>query len=245
MTATLYSLRLSHPAYAVRLMLERKGIEHRVRDLPAGFHPPLLRAAGFRGGTVPALKVDGQRIQHSRRISAALDAIRPEPALFPAEPDRRRAVVEAEQWGERVLQPVPRRLLRWGASSSLAVRRWLVGIERMPAPGLMARAAFVQAAYFARLSGADAASAEADLESLPALMDEVGGLIDAGTIGGAEPNAADFQIGTTMRLLAAFDDLRETVVPTAAGALGMRIMPDFDYSIPRFLPQAWLRPAGA
>lgn len=223
-------------------MLERKGIEHRVRDLPAGFHPPLLRAAGFRGGTVPALKIDGRRIQHSRRISAALDAIRPEPALFPADPGRRRAVVEAEEWGERVLQPVPRRLFRWGASSSLELRRWLVGIERMPAPGAMARAGFLQAAYFARVSGADAATAREDLGRLPALLDEVAGLIDAGTIGGPEPNAADFQIAATVRLLAAFDDLRDRVEPTPAGALAMRLLPDFAYPVPRFLPRSWLTP---
>ncbi|MEX1142461.1 MAG: glutathione S-transferase N-terminal domain-containing protein [Thermoleophilaceae bacterium] len=89
MTATLYSLRLSHPAHAVGLMLERKGIDHEVRNLMAGFHPLLVHAAGFRGGTVPALKIDGRRIQRSREIAAALDEIQPEPALFPADLERR------------------------------------------------------------------------------------------------------------------------------------------------------------
>jgi glutathione S-transferase len=37
----------------------------------------------------------------------------PEPPLFPADPDRRAAVEEAERWGERVLQPVPRQLFRY------------------------------------------------------------------------------------------------------------------------------------
>lgn len=241
MPATLYSLRLSHPSHAVRLMLERKGIEHRVRNLPAGFHPLLLHAAGFRGGTVPALSIDGRRVQRSREIAAALDEIRPEPPLFPAEEGRRRAVVDAEEWGERVLQPLPRRLIRWGARTSLDVRRWLVAeVERMPVPELMARAAVVNAAYFARVSHADDDTVRADLQRLPALLDEVARLIDAGTIGGAEPNAADFQIGTTTRVLAAFDDLRDAVEPTPAGQLGLRIFPDYPYRVARFLPHAWI-----
>ena len=33
MRATLYSLELSHPSQAARLMLERKGIDHEVKDL--------------------------------------------------------------------------------------------------------------------------------------------------------------------------------------------------------------------
>lgn len=241
MAATLYSLRLSHPSHAVRLMLERKGIEHRVRSLPAGFHPLILHAAGFRGGTVPALSIDGRRVQRSREIAAALDQIHPEPPLFPAEEDRRRAVRAAEEWGERTLQPLPRRFIRWGVKRSLELRRWLAGeVERMPAPNLVARAAIVNAAYFARVSHADDATVRADLQRLPALLDEVARLIDAGTIGGAEPNAADFQIGTTTRALVAFDDLRDAVEPTPAGQLGLRILPDYPYRVRRFLPQDWI-----
>jgi glutathione S-transferase len=48
MSAKLYSLALSHPSQAVRLMLELKGIDHEVKDLLPGFHPPQLRLAGFR-----------------------------------------------------------------------------------------------------------------------------------------------------------------------------------------------------
>ena len=34
----------------------------------------------------------------------------PEPPLFPGDPDRRAAVEAAEQWGDEIYQPVPRRL---------------------------------------------------------------------------------------------------------------------------------------
>src|SRR5919109_3563343 len=109
MRATLYGLQLSHPALAARAMLERKGIEHRVVDLLPGMHPVQLRMHGFRGGTVPALSIDGRRLQNSRRISRVLDEIEPASPLFPADADARRAVEEAERWGELVFQDTPRR----------------------------------------------------------------------------------------------------------------------------------------
>lgn len=111
---------------------------------------------------------------------------------------------------------------------------------------VLARLTYPLAVYYARVSGATDAAVRADLERLPALLDHVEGLIDAGAIGGAEPNAADFQIGTTTRLLSAFDDLRPTLDGTAAAELGLRVLPDFERRVPAFLPDRWLqRPAGS
>jgi len=100
MPARLYALSLSHPAHAARLMLERKGIDHQVVNLLPGMHPIFLRLRGFRGPTVPALAIDGQRVQGSLSISRALERLRPEPRLFPSAPVQRRAVEEARR-GER------------------------------------------------------------------------------------------------------------------------------------------------
>ena len=156
MTTKLYSLALSHPAHAARLMLERKRIDYELVDGLPGLHPLQLRLAGFRGGTVPALRIDGHRVQGSRRISRALDELRPEPALFPADPDLRTAVIEAERWGEKLLQPVPRRIFRWGASHSQAVRRWIVAeVVGWPAAGALGRAQAPIAWRFAHMVGAD------------------------------------------------------------------------------------------
>ena len=101
MAVKLYALALSHPSQAARLMLEHKGIEHEVKDLFPGAHPAQLRLAGFRAGTVPGLKIDGRRVQGSLDISRALDDLQAEPRLFPADPEQRRAVEDAEAWGER------------------------------------------------------------------------------------------------------------------------------------------------
>jgi glutathione S-transferase len=242
MPARLYSLSLSHPAQAVRLMLELKGIEHEVVDLQPGLHPVSLRLAGFRGGTVPALRIDGRRLQGSRRISRALDELRAEPRLFPSDPDARLAVEQAEGWGERELQPVPRRIFRWSATHSSRVRFWMAkDVLGMPAPGLMSVVQAPLARLFAGMIGADDERVRADIAGLPAMLDRVDALIAAGTIGGEEPNAADFQIGTTVRVLLAYEDLHSIVEGRPAEALARRVLPQFPEPVPSALPPAWLR----
>jgi glutathione S-transferase len=240
MATTLYSLSLSHPSQAARLMLERKGIEHDVVDLLPGFHPLLVRLHGFRGATVPALRMNGRRIQGSLVISRALEALQPQPPLFPPDPERRRAVEEAERWGERDLQPVPRRLFRWGVSNRPELRRWLAELLGLPAPGVSARLNAPVARALARKAGANDEHVRADVRSLGATLDRVDGLIADGTIGGDEPNAADFQIATTVRSLLAFEDLRDRIEGRPAAELARRIQPGFPGDVPPMLPSAWL-----
>ena len=235
MPAKLYALSLSHPSQAARLMLEHKGIEHQIVDLMPGMHPLQLRAAGFRGGTVPALKLDGRRIQGSLLISRALEQVRPNPPLFPA--DGRTAIEDAEAWGERELQPVPRRLFRWASLHNPPLRRWLAGdVLHLPAPRLAAAGYGPLARLFAGMAGASDTQVQADLAELRGKLDRVDELIAAGTIGGPKPNAADFQIGTAVRVLIAFEDLRDQVEGRPAGELAMRLLPDFPGPIPPALP---------
>jgi len=234
--ATLYSLAPSHPARAAHLMLDHKGIEHRVVNLPAGSQPLALRALGFRGGTVPALKIDGRRVQTSTKIARTLDEIKPDPPLFPADPEQRSAVEEAERWGDAVYQPVPRRMFRWALSQDGDLRRHLIERDRMPAPGLISPAMQPVAALFARMSGADEQRIRGDLAELPAHLDHVDGLIGAGTLGGEELNAADFQIATTTRVLLNFPQLRPLIEARPAGDHAMRVSPRFGREIPIRLP---------
>jgi glutathione S-transferase len=239
--AKLYSVSLSHPSHAVRLMLERKGIDHEIADLLPGFHPLLVRAAGFRGGTVPALRIDGRRLQGSLRISRALDELCSEPPLFPNEPVLRRAVEEAEAWGEREFQPVPRRIFRWAVSRNPGLRLMLArDVARMPAPELMAKLNTPVARYFARKSHADDSQVRADLANLPGMLDHVDALIAEGVIGSEQPNAADFQIGTTARVLMAFADLRPLMEGRSVGAHARATMPDYVAEVPPLFPPEWL-----
>lgn len=113
MTATLYGIPASHPVYAATLMLERKGIEYRRIDLPQWFHRPLLRILRFPGTTVPALVLDGRRLQTTKAIARALDSVKPDPPLVPADPDERARVEAVETWCDGDFQQMGRRLVYW------------------------------------------------------------------------------------------------------------------------------------
>jgi hypothetical protein len=72
--ARLYWFRVSHPAQSAGAMLDLKGVDYELATVLPGMQRVHLRLVGFRGGTVPALKLDGRRVQGSRRIARALDA---------------------------------------------------------------------------------------------------------------------------------------------------------------------------
>jgi glutathione S-transferase len=238
---TLYWFPLSNPGQAVRLMLELKGIEYETRDLIPGLHRLQVRLAGFRGGRVPALRIDGRRVQGSLTISHVLEALRPEPPLCPA--DRRAAVEEAERWGESVLQPVTGRVFHWALACDPELRRWLAESSGAPLPGVIARLGAPLARLFAR--DAPDHAVRADLDALPGMLDHVDGLIAGGTIGRPdEPTAADFQIATTVRELMSLGDLAGVAEGRPAAELARRILPDWDAS-PVRLPQEWLPAAAA
>lgn len=241
MWVRLYWFPLSNPGQAVRLMLEHKGIEYETKDLTPGLHPLQVRLAGFRGGTVPAIKVGGGRVQGSLNISRALEELKPEPRLFPEDPERRAAVEEAERWGESELQPITGRIFHWALVRDVALREWLARTSGVPAAGLLARLAGPLAHLFASDAPDDAV--RADLAGLPAMLDHVERLIESATIGAAEPNAADFQIATTLRELMSLGDVRRVLEGSAAAELGLRILPEWDDS-PVRLPPEWLPASG-
>ena len=243
MTATLYWFELSHPAQAVRVMLRRKGIEHgEVKVLP-GFQP-LLRVAGFPGITVPALRLDGRRLQGSRQIAAALEELVPEPPLFPADPAARARVLEAERWGDEVFQAVPRRMFRWALTGDRSLRRWLAESSGVPGPGLAAALGAPSARWFARRVRADEATVRADLRELPAMLDRVDGLLADGVLDVEEPNAATLQVLSTVRSLDSFSDVHPLVDAHACAAPARALFADFPGPVPPFLPAGWVPPSG-
>ena len=111
MDARIFNVPGSHPSLAARLMLQRKGIDYRRIDLVPAMHKLVLKALRFDDSTVPAIEIDGRKLQGTRRISRELDQLRPTPPLFPADPAQRAAVEDAERWGDEELQSVPRRLV--------------------------------------------------------------------------------------------------------------------------------------
>jgi glutathione S-transferase len=232
--ATLFGIPASHPVRAAELMLQHKGIDYRRIDLVTVAHRPLLRVLGFARKTVPAVRIDGAKVQGTTEIALALDALVPSPPLFPADPERRAAVVEADRWGNEVLQPVPRRLI-WNAlkhdRSTMAT--YLEGSRTgIPTP-IAARSTAPIAAAARRFNRATDENARRDLEALPGLLDHVDELIEKGVIGGAERNAADYQIATSISLMLTMDDLRPMIEGRPAERLARELVHHQPGHIPR------------
>jgi glutathione S-transferase len=246
MDAKLYVIPGSHPARAVMRMLDLKGIEYKRVDLMPVVSKGRLKLAGFPGVTVPALKLDGRKIQGSRDIARELDRVRPEPPLLPADPELRAAVERAEAWGEETLQPAARRVL-WNAlrrdRSPLA--SYSQGARLGVPIGLAVKTGQPLVALSARLNEATDENVRADLAALPGMLQLIDDWIADGTLGGADLNAADLQIGTSLRLLMTLRDLRDAIAARPAGELAMRVAPDYPGDAPAILPPAWLEPLRA
>jgi glutathione S-transferase len=251
MGTQLYAMPASHPSIAAALMLERKGIDFETRWLLLPFTGPVLRMRRFQRRTVPALRIDGRRIQGSRKISAALEELKPEPPLFPRDPEPRREVEEAERWGDEVLQPAARRIEVWElrrdrrvVGTQLADARRIQGARLRINPRLAALTSSPTIAWYARLIGATDKAVKADLVALPAMLDRIDDWIAAKVLGGAQPNAADFQIAPSLSLLMTVDELRPAIEPRPAGRLVGRLVPEYPGRSGGVLPPEWLVEAG-
>jgi glutathione S-transferase len=238
---TLLGTPASHPTLAAELMLRRKGIQYERFDLTSGLHRLIVKGMGFPEGTVPALFLDGDRLQGSRTISRALDVLVPEPPLFPADPERRKDVERAELWGDLVLQPAARRLTLEAIGRDLSgVPSYLEGTRTgIPRP-VAVRLAPPVMALSRRINRASGRSARRDLAALPRMLDGVDSLVERGVVGGEEPNAADFQLATSLRLLMTLDDLRPLIEPRPAGELALQVVPELPGHVGPVFPPEWL-----
>ncbi|MDQ3677007.1 MAG: glutathione S-transferase family protein [Actinomycetota bacterium] len=237
----LYMFSGSTPSQTAQLMLEHKGIEHERVHVLVGPHAFGMLGRGFERMTVPALKIDGHRVQGSREISRELDELAPQPPLFPADPQRRAAVVEAERWGEE-LQDAVRRVFFCAAWRD--PRAFMTVLRHDNA--LMHPAQRISRRFVTRLARAGARASdfagEEDLALLPARLDQIDAWIEAGLLNGPELNAADFQIAPSIAMLLRFDDLASHLDERPAAQLARRLVPDDPARIRAVLPPAWLAP---
>jgi glutathione S-transferase len=246
MTTRLYVIPASHPATAAALMLDYKGIAYKRTDLMPVVSKAALRAFGFPGTTVPAIKIEGEKIQGSLPISRALDRFQPEKPLFPADPDRRAAVEEAERFGDEELQHPLRQLLWWCFHQDRELMRSYSEGAHMGVPlGLAIKTGAPLVALAARFNEATDENARAALAALPGMLDRVDAYIADGTIGGEAPNAADFQLATCIGVANTLDDLKPLIASRPAGELMQRIVPHYPGHTPPILPPAWLPAAPA
>jgi glutathione S-transferase len=195
---------------------------------------------------VPSLQIDGERLTGSTEIARRLDEIRPDPPLLPEDPTRRTAVEEAERWGADVLQPAVRRIL-WNAikRDRSPLRSYAEGARLGIPIGIAVKTAAPIVAAASRMNRADDGAVRADLASFPGWLKRIDDWIADGTLGGEQLNAADLQIGSSLRLAMTLEDLRPAISSRPAGELAMRAIPDFPGRAGPVLPPAWLEPLRA
>lgn len=209
----LYALPASHPCAAVEVALRLKGIDYkRIELLPMS--QVLIGPLRYGGTTVPGLRIDGERLAGSRTIMRRLDALAPNPPLLPALSDAvaRARVLEAERWGDEVLQSVPRRIIDVCFLRDPSAMESYAEGAKLPVPTSMMRPAMpLTARLMARRNHALDEIVQADLAALPAQLDHIDAWIADGVLGGETPNAADLQIGSSIRLLATIGDVRPLI----------------------------------
>jgi len=249
MQAKLYVILGSHSCRTGMLMLEHKGIHYRRVDLPTGLHPLALRLLGFDGnvgplrsigdrsgrllgtldrmGTVPAMRLRGERVRTNRAIARFLERHYPEPALFPDDQEQRSVVEDAERWGDEVFQMAARRLVLAAAmrGGDAVVDR---GDDGRLGPLLFRGAATRRATSYVFGRFIFAANADSERELLLALgpmLDRIDAWIDAGVLNGERLYAADFMIAPSLALLCYRPDVRAQIERRGALALVDRVLP--------------------
>jgi glutathione S-transferase len=243
----LYVVHSSHPSETVKRALALKGIPYKTVELLIPTQAPLQRLR-FGVRTVPALKLDGgEKVSGSRAILRKLDELVPDPPLLPADDPARAAVLDAERWGDEVLQAAVRRVL-WGAlkrrPGAIPSYQAASQLPRLPGPVVKLVAPSV-IAIERRINGAGDAAVRADLAALPGYLDRIDAWIASGVLGdAATPNAADLQIGASLRLLSTLGDGRLLLAGRPAAQLATDVFPDYPGDVPAgAYPAGWLPPA--
>lgn len=236
-----YGFQGSNSVYTGRLMLEHKGLDYKPVMLPPAAHAFIMLGLGFETMGVPALKIDGLRVQGTRAISRALDELVAQKPLFPADPARRKAVQDVERWGEG-FQNAVRRVFYCAARRDHKVFKSVMIPERaLPMRIVLHAATPVIIRLAAGAHRASDAAGREDLELLPEYLDQIDAWIAEGLLDGPQLNAADFQIAVNLAALLLSDDLRPFVENRPAAALARRVAPHYVGHLgASILPHEWL-----
>jgi glutathione S-transferase len=226
---TLHALPPSHPCKAVGAALDYKGIEYEWVDLPYGKHNEMIEEMYGEGKTrVPGLTVGDERIHGSTEIFRRIEELAPENPLYPDGIAER--VREAEVWAAGDLQDFGRRI-PWGALYFRPERMGRMnGVEELDPAGTDFAMKFVRATW--KYHEITCEKIAADLERLPGMVDEIDGMAEQGLIDGEDPTAADFQIGSTIWVLATIGD----VLPVLEGSAALRVAERHFGEAPELVP---------
>lgn len=232
---TLHALPPSHPCLTAEAAIKLKGLPYERVELDIGRHNEQMEERYGEGRrTVPGAMFDDEPVHGSRAILERLDALEPDPPLYPND-----AVREAERWGDGELQDLGRRL-PWGALHFRPEAMGTMGgdsAQPLDPAGTDFAMRFTRASW--KYHGISCERLAADLAGLPDKVEHVQGLLADGVIGGGTPNAADLQIGATVRVLLIVGDLRPTLAPLETWARGL--FPDYAGDVPAgAFPAGWI-----
>ncbi|WP_205696646.1 glutathione S-transferase family protein [Conexibacter sp. SYSU D00693] len=234
---TLHVLPPSHPSHAAELALKLKGLEFEKVELQPGPHVQAMADVYGEGRTtVPGMVVDGEAVHGSIPICRRLEELAPEPTLYPSQ-----EVLEAEEWAERELQPLGRRL-PWGALWFRPEHLSLVGgaTEPLDPAGTDFAMKVIRATW--KYHGLTAVQVAEALEALPGVLDRADALAEQGLLGeGDRPTGAGLQVGSTLRVLHFVGDLHPLLAGRPSVELGARWFPHPQASVPAgALPAGWV-----
>jgi glutathione S-transferase len=212
----LHAIPYSHPCLAVIAVLDRHGLEYETVDLISGSHAEKIESVYGEGKrTVPGLLVDGEPVHGTTAIFEKLDELVDDADLYPAAVAA--AIREAERGVAEDIQTAARDLV-WGA---LHFRPEALGTFAGAGPldpaGTDFSIKLLRGAW--RYISLTAERIAARLAELPEQLDIVDELIEGGAVGGDEPTALDYQLGSSLHLLVQIGDLRPLIAGRPAEAL--------------------------
>jgi glutathione S-transferase len=222
--AVLYGIPGSHAVRTGELMLQHKGVAYRRKDLRPGLHRPIVRLLlRFSGDRVPAVRfADGSRGQGTRALARVLDEKVPEPRLVPDDP----RVLEAERWGDEVLQQWARRVVVAAGVRNPDLLRGRGGEGRLGpllAPGARRRRMVARGVVLA--FGVTKEQAQEDDRMTGELLDHIDGLIADGVLNGPQFNCVDLQVASSLALAEYRLDIAPQIERRPAAELLERVLP--------------------
>lgn len=238
-TLTFHKLPPSHPCMTVEAALKHKGLEFETVTLQPGVHnAEMEKIYGEGNTTVPGLVVDGEPVHGSVAILSRLEEISSDPSIYP-EPIAAE-VREAEEWGDRELQDLGRRLTFGALHFRPESFGTFGGMDGdLDPPGTDFAMKYIRQSW--RYHGITAERLAADLAGLPEKVERIEAFAADGLIAGESPTAADFQIGATVRVLLTVADLDEYLVGTAGEKVARKLFPDYPGRAPKgCYPAGWL-----
>ena len=149
------------------------------------------------------------------------------------------SIESAEAWADSVLQDGVRQLARYAigqdeeSMATLPARAAARASRRRRREARRCRSC---GPVVSRQMRPKPGTAEACLAALPGQLDRVDALLAEGVIGGERPNAADFQIAPSVRLMLNFDQLREHVDARPAGRHARGARPRLSRPLPGSVP---------